>query len=152
LITRTWVIAIYRQTLLPNLDFTNMTYDGVLATVLSGLEPAVAIVLACVPLLRPLLGRRKNESQKSGYDYGSSGGSGLYSKQVTRSASRPFAELDDDHDDVDNSSEVQLQPIKPVREVNISATEPNGSDQSPPKLSAVSVEKRFEVSSNYGSS
>lgn len=129
-----------------------MTYDGVLATVLSGIEPAVSIALACLPLLRPLLGRRK-KSQKSGYDYGSSGGSGLYhSKQGTRSAIRPFAELEDDHiDDNDNSSEVQLQPIQPVRGINISAQETRG-DQSPPKLSmaAINVEKKFEVTSNYG--
>jgi hypothetical protein len=130
-----------------------MTYDGVLATVLSGIEPAVSIALACFPLLRPLLGRRKKGSAK-GYDYGSSGGSGLYhSKQGVRSASRPFAELDDDADDNDNSSEVQLQPIKPVREVNISAHESNlKGGQSPPQLSlaAINVEKKFEVTSNYG--
>ena len=122
-----------------------MTYDGVLATVLSGIEPAVSIVLACLPLLRPLLGRRK--SRKSGYDYGSSGGSGLYSKQVTRSANGPFAELDDDRDDTDNSSEVQLQPIKPVQ-ANTSAKQ---KEHVSPKLSlaAINVEKRFEVTSNY---
>lgn len=125
-----------------------MTYDGVLATVLSGIEPAVSIALACLPLLRPLLGRRKKGSTK-GYDYGSSGGSGLYhSKQGVRSASRPFAELDDEGDDNDNSSEVQLQPIKPVRRVNIASQ----GGHSPPKLSlaAINVEKKFEVTSNYG--
>jgi hypothetical protein len=129
-----------------------MTYDGVVVTLLSGLEPAVAIALACLPLLRPLLGRRKKHGNtKTGYDYGSNSGSALYSKQGIRSASRgPFAELEDGEvDDNDNSSEVQLQPVKPIREVNISAKgEP--LDNSPPRfnMAAISVEKRFEVTSS----
>ncbi|PVI05356.1 hypothetical protein DM02DRAFT_584324 [Periconia macrospinosa] len=64
----TWVITIYRQTLLSGLDFEDMTYTGVLATILSGLEPAVAIALACIPQMRPLCARKKQVS----YGYGSS--------------------------------------------------------------------------------
>lgn len=44
----TWIITIYRQTLLSDLDYADLTHNGVLATVLSGLEPAIAIALACI--------------------------------------------------------------------------------------------------------
>ncbi|KAF2714584.1 hypothetical protein K504DRAFT_478026 [Pleomassaria siparia CBS 279.74] len=54
----TWVIAIYRQTTLADVNFEDMTHSGVLTTILSGLEPSVAIALACVPLLRPLMNSR----------------------------------------------------------------------------------------------
>ncbi|KAF1973739.1 hypothetical protein BU23DRAFT_598852 [Bimuria novae-zelandiae CBS 107.79] len=58
----TWVITIYRQTTLRNLDFADMTHAGVLATVLSGLEPSVAIALACLPQMRTLFVRKKPAS------------------------------------------------------------------------------------------
>lgn len=114
----TWVITIYRQTLLPGLNFNDMTYEGVLATLLSGLEPAVAIALACIPLMRPLLGHRGNATpSRTGYDYSGSGTSGLYSGKKGRSpagsrAMNTFTELGDDADDGSNSSVVQLQPMK----------------------------------------
>jgi hypothetical protein len=52
---------------LPTLDFADMTYSGVLATLLSGLEPSVAIALACLPQMRPLFARKK----PAPYGYGS---------------------------------------------------------------------------------
>lgn len=100
-----------------------MTHNGVLATILSGLEPAIAIALACLPLLRPLLGRKNSGKNASTYGYGSSTGSGLHSKKATRSGSRPFTELDEDHEDnpdSDGSSQIQLQPVKPPYEVKVS--------------------------------
>jgi hypothetical protein len=38
------------------MDFTDITYSIPLANIFSGLEPSVAVILACVPLLRPLFG------------------------------------------------------------------------------------------------
>ncbi|ORY10515.1 hypothetical protein BCR34DRAFT_588590 [Clohesyomyces aquaticus] len=74
----TWVITIYRQTMLPGLDFADMTYAGVLATPLFGLERSVAIALACIPLLRPLCGGRGRASKHTGSSgFGSSRGSNL---------------------------------------------------------------------------
>lgn len=149
--TRTWIVSIYRQVLLPGLDFTDMTYDGVLVTLLSGVEPAVAIALACLPLLRPLLGRRKLSAKHSGYEYGSNGGSsGLYRKEGLRSGSRPFDPLEDDHDDNDASSEVQLHPIKPVQDTMISASTESKSDRSMTTTTTsngIAVEKRWEITS-----
>ncbi|KAB5513518.1 integral membrane protein [Coniochaeta sp. 2T2.1] len=51
----TCAVSIYRQATLPHLYFEDMTYTGVLAIILSGIEPAVALSLACVPFLRPLV-------------------------------------------------------------------------------------------------
>jgi hypothetical protein len=121
-----------------------MTHTGVLATILSGLEPAVAIALACIPLMRPLFGK-KNPDSRSASQYNSSKNSGLYSKKDSRNASRgpsTFTELVDD-----DSSEVHLQPIKPVANVNVS------TEAVPPQLresvsvpgQAITVERKWEV-------
>ncbi|KAF2684446.1 hypothetical protein K458DRAFT_442819 [Lentithecium fluviatile CBS 122367] len=107
----TWVITIYRQTLLPGLNFADMIYSGVLATILSGLEPAVAIALACIPLMRPLFGKKSTKTSDSGYNYESSKTSRIYSKKAGRDATNTFSELVDDNDD---SSQVQVQPLKPA--------------------------------------
>lgn len=141
--TRTWVITIYRQTLLPSLDFSDMTYSGVLATILSGLEPAVAIVLACIPLLRPLYKTRRSDNDTSQY-YGSSGGSELFSKG-SKNEGHPFDTLNDD------SSEIQLQPVKPDHTVRVSATPDDRSCTSPfetKQYNAITVDTRWEVRSD----
>lgn len=123
----------------------DMTYEGVLATLLSGLEPAVAIVLACLPLLRPLFSRRKAPTNsKSGYGYNSSGGSGFYSKSVPRSTSRPFTELDD-HELSDNSSEVQLHP---VHKTNVQIMAVQQENDRPLDFSNIAVERKWEVTTS----
>ncbi|TID21244.1 P-loop containing nucleoside triphosphate hydrolase protein [Venturia nashicola] len=98
----TWVITIYRQTILPGLDFADMTSTGVLATVLSGLEPSVAIALACVPLCRPLLRTRSSKSKINDlqYEYGSNRNSQLYLNRHRRGASRKLDTMDDDEEDI----------------------------------------------------
>lgn len=98
---RTCAVTIYRQVTLPHLYFEDMTYTGVLATILTGIEPAVALSLACVPFLKPLISRNG----------GSTDASSPYASRIMRSkgqagsATRPFKELQDD------SSEIQLQPL-----------------------------------------
>ncbi|KAH7394443.1 hypothetical protein BKA66DRAFT_411077 [Pyrenochaeta sp. MPI-SDFR-AT-0127] len=144
----TWVITIYRQTLLPGLDFSDMTHSGVLATILSGLEPAVAIALACIPLMRPLWGKKAPESKGSSYVYDSSNQGGSYPKKGNRrtslGATGTFTELVYDNDD---SSEIQLQPVRPKRSVSIIAAAENKSDQSLPSPNqAITIEKKWEIS------
>lgn len=124
-----------------------MTYTGVLATILSGLEPAVAIVLACIPLMRPLFGRKEQSKNNSAYDYNSNKSSGIYSRKGNRSAGHnplTFTELEDDNDD---SSEIHLQPTKTVQNVTVS-TEPvdcgRGSLAALPGQ-AITVERQWEV-------
>jgi hypothetical protein len=125
-----------------------MTHTGVLATILSGLEPAVAIVLACIPLMRPLFGKKDPCTNRSTYDYNSNKSSDIYSKKDCRSAGRDtltFTELMDDNDD---SSEVHLQPMKGVQEVSVT-TEPvvQSRRESVHVLpgQAITVERQWEV-------
>ncbi|KAK1834593.1 hypothetical protein QBC39DRAFT_252092 [Podospora conica] len=95
----TCAVTIYRQITLPHLHFEDMTYTGVLATVLTGMEPSIALSLACIPFLRPLvrgaLGSSAADSRYASHALGSKNLGG----------SRPFKEMSDD------ASEVQLQPM-----------------------------------------
>ncbi|KAJ5028958.1 hypothetical protein J3E72DRAFT_238604 [Bipolaris maydis] len=117
----TWAITIYRQTLLPSLDFTDMTYSGVLATNLSGLEPAVAIALACIPHMRPLF-RKSRRTTHSSYQCGSSRQISLFPKKRSELHSidptAPFPRLVDNND---ASSQAELQPINPSHMVRVSS-------------------------------
>ncbi|KAI6369137.1 hypothetical protein MCOR25_004492 [Pyricularia grisea] len=72
----TCAVTIYRQTKLENLNFEDMTHEGAVATLLSGLEPSVALTLACIPLLRPLLCRRDGSGESYLSDLYLNGGGG----------------------------------------------------------------------------
>ncbi|KAH8655219.1 hypothetical protein BX600DRAFT_482824 [Xylariales sp. PMI_506] len=103
----TCAITIYRQTTLPSLEFTDMTYSGLLATVLSGIEPTVAIIVACVPFLRPIFGGKGDSKSSSNYNLSQSGHIGFSKKarSSNNSRNRQFEEIDDD------SSDIQLRPV-----------------------------------------
>lgn len=146
----TWVITIYRQVALKDLVFADMTHSGVLATILSGIEPSVAIALACIPLLRPLWGRSESDSKSSGYDFsnGSSKKSNMYS---SRSKTR-------DHDPIDTvddtSSEIYLRPVKAEHSTKTSTSRvveenPCGKKHvnGPEGPNTITVERRWEVNS-----
>jgi hypothetical protein len=122
--------------MLPGLNFADMTYSGALATILSGLEPSVAIALVCVPLLRTLF-IRSAQSKQSGYDYGASGSSELYASRDKRSATRPFDPLNDD------CSEVQLQPMDHRHSSQVETSVAGKSDEA--YKGTITVEKRWEV-------
>ncbi|RDW67036.1 hypothetical protein BP5796_09785 [Coleophoma crateriformis] len=110
-------ITIYRQTMIPHLVFTDMTYSGILATVLSGVEPTVAIILACVPFLRPLFGKGAS-TEPTSYNL-SDGATGAFSKKApVSSEARPFEELDDD------SSDIQLRPVDEPNAQVVAYSEP----------------------------
>lgn len=47
------------------MDFTDIPYSMTLATIFGGLEPSMAVTLACVPLLRPLVGRCKCRAEEN---------------------------------------------------------------------------------------
>jgi hypothetical protein len=55
------------------MNFADITYSLPLANIFSGLEPSLAVILACVPLLRPLLGRSGNDSNPRSTPYQVSG-------------------------------------------------------------------------------
>jgi hypothetical protein len=141
---RTCGITIYRQTTLPHLIFTDMTYSGVVATVFSGIEPTVALILACVPFLRPLFGKSSNESPASQYNL-SDGTHGGYSKKVTGSSqNRTFEELDDD------SSEIQLQPVPADSKFYVSASPDHTNSAYDHKLTSksITIQTKWEVDYN----
>lgn len=89
-----------------------MPYSGTLTTILSGMEPAIAIVLACVPLMRPIFKKSSSrvDSSRSGYDTGELSGGYTKQKGGSRKHSGGITELFEDDDD-DDGSQIQLQPV-----------------------------------------
>jgi hypothetical protein len=106
-----------------------MTHSGVLATILSGLEPAVAIVLACIPLMRPLYGKSK-KTMHSSFEYSSSRQTSLFSKKGSRThhldPTATFSELLDNND---ASSQIELQPIKTCQMARVSSVYKHQKEQ-----------------------
>lgn len=48
------------------MDFTDITYTIPRANIFSGVEPCLAVVLASIPMMRPLLGRSASSPYASG--------------------------------------------------------------------------------------
>lgn len=101
------------------MDFADITYSLPPANIFSGLEPSMAVILACIPLLRPLLGRNT-------YSNGTSGATGdlkgrltpstaLDSKLTAEDRKRPFEPLEDD------SSQYRLRPMGPKHQAEVLA-------------------------------
>jgi len=123
----------------------DMTYTGVLATILSGLEPAVAIVLACIPLMRPLFGK-SNHATRSSFDHDSSKKTSLFSKKGSRRHDDPTATFSELVDDNDASSQIELQPVKTCQVVRISSVYKHDRGQRvADSKHAITVERRWEV-------
>ena len=118
-LSRTCAVTIYRQATLPNLYFEDMTYTGVLSTIFTGIEPSVALSLACVPFLRPLIRGKKGKG--TGTDNSQYASSTLRNTGLSETGrSRGFKELHDD------SSEIQLRPMgsdSPKYEADVSQGE-----------------------------
>ncbi|KAB5566560.1 hypothetical protein GE09DRAFT_1171632 [Coniochaeta sp. 2T2.1] len=83
---------------------------------LSGLEPSVAVILSCIPLLRPLLGRGKGSSGNTGYKSSQAKTFELQSKE-----GGPFVPLGDD------SSQYQLRPDGPEHTAGVHASKRSAS-------------------------
>lgn len=123
-----------------------MTHSGVLATMLSGLEPAVAIALACIPLLRPLVARGHRSRARAEYIYDNSSATPYASRRKGRSPKNDGLSLFTDVDN-DNSSEVQLQPIAPSRSDEVEDKTTGQSRRLSALLPArtILVERRWEI-------
>ncbi|ORY56948.1 uncharacterized protein BCR38DRAFT_461513 [Pseudomassariella vexata] len=61
----TCILSIVRIVILSEVDFTDVTHSLPDPVIWSGLEPSVAVTLACIPLLRPLIRRRTYSQQGS---------------------------------------------------------------------------------------
>ncbi|TLS27541.1 hypothetical protein PpBr36_05423 [Pyricularia pennisetigena] len=150
----TVIITIYRQTLLTNMDNTNVTGTTLFAFLFSNLEIAFAVILACVPLLRPLFrgtfggGGSSSNSNPRGTGsntlvpptIGGSGGGGMSSGRKSKPASRGFAELDDDDDADSAGSKVELQTYGNKKNASVSLGDRGGG--------GIMVETRWEVESH----
>ncbi|KAL1862613.1 hypothetical protein Daus18300_008410 [Diaporthe australafricana] len=100
-----------------SMSYSDLTYDAVVPSIYSVLEPTLSITLACVPVLRPLLGGRYSSTgTRMGPSGNTTGGSAAISSKGPRPAKRTgksgFTALGGENDD---SSEYQLRPLDPVR-------------------------------------
>ncbi|KAM0274945.1 hypothetical protein ACHAQH_007713 [Verticillium albo-atrum] len=136
----TCAITIYRQATLPDLQFANMTHSGVVATLFSGLEPSVALSLACVPFLRPLFGKMFGSSQKGSSYANMKPKVDDYQKGSKRSETRDFEELQDD------GSEIQLRPVMPIRDTLVVSDHKMATRSTKDlKPDGITVERQWEV-------
>lgn len=58
--------SVVRLAFLTTMDYLDITYSGVPFILMSVVEPSLAVTLACVPLLRPLLGNHATRYSASG--------------------------------------------------------------------------------------
>ncbi|PKX94234.1 putative integral membrane protein [Aspergillus novofumigatus IBT 16806] len=98
----TCVISALRISVLSSMDFTDITYTIPRANIFSGLEPCLAVILASVPMMRPLLGRSV---------YTPNGTGPKSSAPSAGPKPDPSASGDGFHRLGDNSSQLCLQPL-----------------------------------------
>lgn len=118
------------------MDYSDLTFLAVTPSVYSILEPTVAIILACVPLLRPLFGGKYSTSGTrlgAGKSTTTSGRSGttanslnvVKSPRSLNPRASKFQKLDDvtgaDRDSGDDSSQIELRPVGPEYQAHVSA-------------------------------
>ncbi|OQE44646.1 hypothetical protein PENCOP_c002G04473 [Penicillium coprophilum] len=106
----TCIISILRISILSTMDFTDITYSIPLANIFSGLEPCLAVILASIPMMRPLLGRSTYTPEVTARP---SNRSLSLSKRSRSTGDSEFQPLKDD------SSELCLRPIGPKHEVGV---------------------------------
>ncbi|KUI73848.1 hypothetical protein VM1G_09423 [Cytospora mali] len=109
------------------MDYSDLTYLAVVPSIYSILEPNVAITLACVPLLRPLLGGRYSANGTYiARDWGTSDVSGTRNSapKMPRRTTRVGFETLDDADILPNdaSSQVELRPVGSKFKSQVSTT------------------------------
>ncbi|CCC06237.1 hypothetical protein SMACR_00454 [Sordaria macrospora] len=102
----TCVVSGIRIHTLSSMKFDDITYSMPPANIFSGLEPSVAVILACIPLMRPLLGRTRFASEGS-RTYGSANPSKAIEFESGNDVKGPFEPLSD------TSSQYRLRPTGP---------------------------------------
>ncbi|KAL2180664.1 uncharacterized protein P884DRAFT_191750, partial [Thermothelomyces heterothallicus CBS 202.75] len=109
----TCVVSALRIAALSSIDYSDITFNVPTSLIFSGLEPSLAVTLACVPVLRPLLSKIKGSISGSGLRSGQANPCGFGSKNG------PFAPLNDD------SSQYQLRPVGPKHVAEAKAKTPS---------------------------
>jgi hypothetical protein len=140
-----------RVSYLSTMDFADITYSLPRANIFSGLEPSLAVCLACIPLLRPLFGMRSRRDAASdgtppaptgsgfslgfgsgkGISSGSSKGRGDQSKHQQRSIlsshDKNFEPLAD-HEEGAFRTGYSLRPLGPLHTTSINSDgQPGGN-------------------------
>ncbi|KAL2863366.1 putative integral membrane protein [Aspergillus lucknowensis] len=117
----TCVISALRVSILSTMDFADITYTIPRANIFSGMEPCLAVVLASVPMMRPLLGRASKSPNGSGLRSPAKSGSKSTGQKGTNGVGVGgggdgfgFEQLDD------NASQVWLRPVGPKHCAGIS--------------------------------
>ncbi|GES63288.1 integral membrane protein [Aspergillus terreus] len=108
----TCVISALRISVLSTMDFQDITYTIPRANIFSGIEPCLAIILASVPLMRPLLGRSRYTPTTTGMGNAKSSSPSAGPKNASGDGFQP---LDDD------SSQLWLRPLGPKHSADITA-------------------------------
>jgi len=105
---RTWAITIYRQKCLWGLNWrkVNRYSDMAIAMFLGGLECAVMIVVACIPLMRPLFSRSKAHSPPN---HGNNLNEGAHLEKGNKKAPAKLPRLLDPPSWFDNEDDVDAQ-------------------------------------------
>ncbi|KAF9887195.1 hypothetical protein FE257_010449 [Aspergillus nanangensis] len=100
----TCIISALRISVLSKMNFADITYTLPLANIFSGIEPCLAIILASIPMMRPLLGRSTYTPSSSGLGP---------SKESAPSTGPKAAGGDGFQQLVDDSTHFPLRPIGP---------------------------------------
>jgi hypothetical protein len=108
--TSTCIVSVLRLVALSSIDYSDITFNIPESLIFSGLEPCLAVTLACVPVLQPLARKIR----------GSGAASGISSGKVNSRMSN-FQQLND------NSSEHQLRPLGPKHVAEARAQHSSGS-------------------------
>ncbi|KAL3455726.1 hypothetical protein BJX64DRAFT_297339 [Aspergillus heterothallicus] len=124
----TCVISALRISVLSTMDFADITYTMPKANIFSGIEPCLAVILASVPMMRPLLGRTgttpnatgrtpvSSSMKKSGTPKGAGTGHGTRDEDG-------FERLDDD------TSQLWLRPMQGKHYAGISVRRAGGGEE-----------------------
>ncbi|KAJ5477410.1 hypothetical protein N7539_007554 [Penicillium diatomitis] len=110
----TCIISALRIAVLSSMDFADITYTIPRANIFSGVEPCLAVILASVPLMRPLLGR---SAQNSEVTAAHTRKPSEPSAASTKRCENGFLQLED------NSSQLQLRPVGTKHRVGVLAQE-----------------------------
>lgn len=73
---------------LAKIDYSDVTYTSVTAVLMSAVEPSLAVMLACIPLLRPLVGRSSRRFSTARRRTGKSPGLSTWMLSKSKSKSR----------------------------------------------------------------
>ncbi|KAJ0165306.1 hypothetical protein CTA2_11693 [Colletotrichum tanaceti] len=99
----TCIVSALRLYYLARLEYMDVTFNIPHALIFSALEPGVGITLACIPFLRPLLGRSHYSSKGTAHYYTSNGDSARLARSAKgREGSSGFVLVED------NSSQYHL--------------------------------------------